>query len=149
MRHRSARTRRIASSRQLTVLRAAGWRYSVTRDAWVHRLLGGRIGPVFTDEQQPTHEETLDLTLTGWIDATERAHAIQRERRQAVALGDLREVTDEVIDLTARPLTPVQIQLTGESDERIILVDGRPPRLDPVPSGLAPLPMRTPTRASA
>lgn len=41
------RRRRNASTFQIGLLKLIGYRYSHHRQAWVHRLLGGRHGPVF------------------------------------------------------------------------------------------------------
>ena len=49
MHERPRRPRRMVGRRALRVLRALGYRYSYNREAWVHRLGGGRFGPVFTE----------------------------------------------------------------------------------------------------
>ncbi len=49
MQERPRRPRRIVNPRTTRVLQALGYRYSYNREAWVHRIGGGRFGPVFTE----------------------------------------------------------------------------------------------------
>lgn len=53
-----ARPRRSISRRMVKVLQLAGWRHSLARSAYVHRLGRGRYGPVFVvrEEQGPLPE---------------------------------------------------------------------------------------------
>ena len=53
-----ARPRRSISRRLVKVLQLAGWRHSLARSAYVHRLGRGRYGPVFVvrEEQAPLPE---------------------------------------------------------------------------------------------
>jgi hypothetical protein len=41
------RPRRTVSPRRLRMLRVVGFRYSASRDAYVLRLIGNRLGPVY------------------------------------------------------------------------------------------------------
>ena len=47
------RDRHVVSHRTISILRVLGWRYSMGRDAWVHRVGDGRIGPVFHERGAP------------------------------------------------------------------------------------------------
>ena len=55
MDRRHARPRHVVSRRTLAVLRLLGWRHSLARQAYVHRLGNGRYGPVFrtVDDFEP------------------------------------------------------------------------------------------------
>ena len=47
------RDRHVVSHRTISILRVFGWRYSMGRDAWVHRVGDGKIGPVFHERGAP------------------------------------------------------------------------------------------------
>jgi hypothetical protein len=62
----TARPRRPIRAERIRLLKLLGFRYSVTRDAYIMRVLGTRFGPVFRVLRQPrsTHSRALEsMTL--------------------------------------------------------------------------------------
>lgn len=149
------RQRRPVTRRQLTVLRAMGWRYSTTREAWVHRSRGGRRGPVFRlretevpgtfaviDDQLLAHLD--ELAAPGVAAAEAPTHEVAEpdddevEAYEAVAVGHPaarahlparpRPQLPPTLVVTQPPATTkVVASLTGDEPARLITVDGRPP----------------------
>ncbi|MCU1372219.1 MAG: hypothetical protein JWO77_3413 [Ilumatobacteraceae bacterium] len=109
-----------------------GWRYSTTREAWVHRAFSGRLGPVFIDPEYFNHPgvtETVEFDATGPFEplvvsltATDHPPLPQRVKAKAVR----------------RDRTRVRVRLSDADDTRVVLVDGKPPR-----RGTDPIEMRT------
>lgn len=154
MSRRSNRPRRTASHRQIRVLRLLGWRYSTTREAYVHRVRGGRRGPVFAVPQAGTdapapHDDHItdairaalgtsrDLALSGA--AAPSGHAAPKAEADPVpapaSTASAPRAADDPPPLaqrTPRPAVatpspaPVEVHLGGEL--RTVRVDGRPPR---------------------
>src|SRR2546426_11456268 len=50
---RQPRPRRYVSPRTMRLLRFLGFRYSMSRDAYILRLVGGRFGPVLRPHNEP------------------------------------------------------------------------------------------------
>jgi hypothetical protein len=118
MPRRPNRPRRAVTRRQLIALRAAGWRYSSTREAWVHRIGRGRIGPVFrlaADLGEPEHN-TPDLTLFEALVAARQPRLVPAEQRTPLPRR-----------IEARPPTRVEVSLRPTEPPRPVVVDGRPP----------------------
>jgi hypothetical protein len=61
------RTRHPISPRHVWRLKVCGFRYSRTREAYVLRVVGRRIGPVFQARESPVqpHSDTDDSTAAG------------------------------------------------------------------------------------
>lgn len=55
----TTRRRRPVATENVRVLKALGFRYSVSRDAYVLRIFGNRVGPVFQIRQSPPETSTL------------------------------------------------------------------------------------------
>ncbi|WP_421118294.1 hypothetical protein ACE2AJ_12875 [Aquihabitans daechungensis] len=112
------RPRRIASQGTIRALRIFGWRYSTAREAWVHRALRGRVGPVFVDRDFDPHPELTDLSL---FDAPR------------VKTPLLLAPEGERPPLPRRDTTPapkaarVFARLADGEEPRVVVVDGRPP----------------------
>ncbi|WP_426570940.1 hypothetical protein [Aquihabitans sp. McL0605] len=133
MARRSHRRRKVASPAQLRILRAAGWRFSPTRDAWVHRVLGGRIGPVFRDQDAIEGPARID------DDLARSMHAAIEGWQEPAPLPTRPDATDPAdqapptTPATRPTLTRVLAQLAPDELPRTVLVDGRPPRPGTVP----------------
>lgn len=126
---RRKRSRHTVPTVLLPVLRILGWRYSPTRDAWVHRIGGGRRGPVFRDHVSgaattpPVDVHHIDRHLLSEV------HEVATERAEP---GELPRRADRTIDLTD-PAAPQLTAIDGDGDEVAPegpRVDGRPPRRD-------------------
>lgn len=144
---RSSRPRRAASARQLRVLRLAGWRYSITRDAWVHWAFRGRVGPVFIDSD--------DHVPPGLI-TTERAQAASPDDDLLDAMiAHLPAVRPPVLEqpllLERKPPTVKRVlaRLPEDEEPRSVVVDGRPPRRGVERSMAALRPVMVPPPAQA
>lgn len=59
MARKTARPRRPISHRQAQLLKLVGFRYSASRDAYILRIAGSRVGPVFQIRQSSTEPTTL------------------------------------------------------------------------------------------
>jgi len=120
MSHTSNRPRHRASKPTLRVLKLAGWRYSTTREAWVHRTFNGRIGPVFVDDSYEPQPELTDLSLFEAppvhlpVLIASEAERTPLPRRSAGS--------------TASQTTRVLTRLSEGEDPRVVQVDGRPPK---------------------
>jgi hypothetical protein len=102
-----------------------GWRYSIARDAWVHRIGGGHLGPVFRlkgEEGEPSNATPDPTLFEAWV----AARAVQE------APGAQRTPLPRRTSPT-RPLTRVEVSLRPTEPPRAVVVDGRPPRrgIDP------------------
>ena len=130
MSRRPNRPRRAVSKRTINVLRLAGWRYSSTRDAWVHRIGEGRIRPVFRDRDMVDEGQcTTDTRIFDAMMAAKQPKIVPEHERTPLPR---RAVTEE------RPITPVEVQLAAEEAPRIVQVDGRPPARGRDPRSLRP-----------
>ncbi len=116
----SNRPRRAASPKQIRALRVLGWRFSTTREAWVHRSFGGRVGPVFRDPHTADDHGELDLRLFETMVA-------QRQPKVVVAPHE-RTVLPQRSVSVPRPVTAVRVRLHAAEEPRVVMVDGRPPR---------------------
>ena len=96
MERRRARPRRLVSPRTIRILRLLGWRRSLARQAWVHRLGNGRYGPVFR-----VAEEFEPLPKARAITQASRALASEPLKRIPARAED---GLDDVIDFP-RPIT--------------------------------------------
>ncbi len=47
------RVRREVSARTIRVLKMLGFRYSIGRNAYVLRVIGNRVGPVYRERERP------------------------------------------------------------------------------------------------
>jgi hypothetical protein len=132
------RPRRRASRPTLRILRIAGWRYSNSREAWVHRTFNGRVGPVFVDDGYEPHPELTDLTLF---------------QAPPVRMPILLAAKDDRQPLPRRSAEPapqvarVFTRLSEGEEPRVVVVDGRPPQRGvevpaPVPEGVV-VPLRS------
>ncbi|MGN6695184.1 MAG: hypothetical protein ACTHN0_13495 [Aquihabitans sp.] len=82
----SRRKRKQISPRALRVARLFGWRYSMSRRAWVHRVAGGRYGPAFVTEHEehPTRPKRSKHSLPrreDWRRTGARHKALEARRR--------------------------------------------------------------------
>lgn len=128
MARRTNRVRRPVSENQLKIARALGWRYSASRDAWVHRFANGRRGPVLvprTEEQE--NGGVLDLHLFEAMVAARMPKVVPPEQR-----APLPKRTAE------RPVYEVEVRLRGDEPPRRVQVDGRPPQRGVDPAALRP-----------
>jgi hypothetical protein len=119
MQRQKNRPRRPANKATIRALQLAGWRYSSTRDAWVHRAFRGRVGPVFVDPAALDHP--------GLIGPMEFI-AAQPFRAEEVIIDD-----GPRPPLPRRPrlrtdLTRVEVRLSEAEEPRVVAVDGKPPR---------------------
>jgi hypothetical protein len=122
MSRRPNRPRRPASQPKIRALRLMGWRYSTTREAWVHRAFSGRVGPVFIDPQYYNHPgvtETVQFDanrpfrpLVVSLSAEDRPPLPQRAKAEPAR----------------RDRTKIKVQLSEADDARVVVVDGKPPR---------------------
>jgi hypothetical protein len=133
------RTRHRASKPTLRVLRLAGWRYSNTREAWVHRTFNGRIGPVFVDETYEPHPELTDLSL--FEAPPVRLPVLIAGEGERPPLP--RRAASSPSTSSARVLT----RLSEGEDPRVVQVDGHPPKRGievptPTPDGVV-VPIKT------
>ncbi|MFN8016983.1 MAG: hypothetical protein U0P45_02540 [Acidimicrobiales bacterium] len=129
MARRTNRVRRPVSDKQLKIARALGFRYSASRDAWVHRIGNGRRSPVLvarTAEQE--NGGVLDLHL---FDAMVAAR--MPKVRPAEARTPLPRRT-----ATERPVYEVEVRRRGDEPPRVVQVDGRPPQRGVDPAALRP-----------
>ena len=132
----SNRPRRIASKRQIAILRTLGWRYSASRGAWVHRALGGRVGPVYCSPDEIPIPQFDDSTIARF----------DLVRAPVLPEHDIDPLSPEVAQapvasepLPQRPraakrqVIQVEAQLHESEPARVVMVDGRPPRrgIDP------------------
>lgn len=130
MSRRPSRPRRSVSKPTIKLLRAAGWRYSATREAYVHRLGDGRIGPVFCEHAPEVEEHSLpDTRLYEAMVAVRKPRIVpEHEREPLPRRGEEPRVT-----------TVVEVALAAEEPPRLVVVDGRPPR-----RGIDPRVLKTP-----
>lgn len=135
-----------------------GWRYSTTREAYVHRLRGGRRGPVFAPpgaafDALDAHDDHLADAIRAALDAP-RDLALSGAPRRAEASGRATRVAEP--DPVPAPAPAERVATTGAGDPpplarrtprraegiaspapvevhldgelRTVTVDGRPPR---------------------
>lgn len=120
------------------MLRLTGWRYSQTRDAWVHRIGRGRYGPAFVvrtaeptvaPEPDPTIYEALVAARRPKVTVppAERPPLPQRATAPTITSPQARPLGAE------RPKIRVEVQLDEAEPPRTVMVDGRPPErgIDP------------------
>lgn len=109
-----------------------GWRYSTTREAWVHRAFSGRVGPVFIDPEYFNHP---GVTETVQFDATKpfRPLVVSLTAEERPPLP--KRVHERPV---RRDRTKVRVQLSETEETRIVVVDGKPPR-----RGIDPIDLRT------
>lgn len=120
MSRRPNRPRRVVSERQLAALKALGFRYSVTREAWVHRVAGGRVGPVFVERGHVSPDGVPDEHLYQAMTTRRRPRLVpEHERTPLPRRGAQPEISREVI--------PVEVSLRADEPPRVVQVDGRPP----------------------
>jgi len=113
------RPRRIASPRKIRMLRLAGWRYSTSREAWVHRTFNGRVGPVFVDSDFEAHPGLTDLSLFDAPPARMPVLLVPEDERAPLPR---RETTPPT------PVTRVLARLADGEEARVVTVDGKPPQ---------------------
>lgn len=126
----------MVSPRALKVLRALGYRYSYSREAWVHRFGRGRWGPVFT--------EVASLGVS-----TMPPDVVRRLEEQLIEVGPIQVLPPE--DRTKLPQRAarrrgdrlIPVRWLHEEEHKIVYVDGRPPTLGVVPPAEANLPRPT------
>ena len=116
MERRRARPRRIVSPRMVRVLRLLGWRYSLARRAWVHRIGGGRRGPVFR-----VIEEFDPLAPPRAIAQVSRARASEPLRRLPTRADDGLEQFDD------SPMTSATVRRVREGGSPGPGLPERPP----------------------
>ena len=132
------RPRRIVSANVLRVFRAAGWRYSSHRRAWVFAPLSGRVGPVLrlSEGPRPTNSVTIasnDL----WVPTTPRVVAPLPRRLPGASLhhAPLRAVVTPV----PAPELPValSVELELKLEQELAAAGGAKaapaPRVQPAP----------------
>jgi hypothetical protein len=120
------------------MLRFAGWRFSATRDAWVHRIGRGRYGPVFVARgAEPTVIPEPDPSIYEALVASRRPKVtVPPEQRPPLPQ---RAPAPSVAGPQAlgrgseRPKVRVEVQLDEAEPPRTVIVDGRPPErgIDP------------------
>lgn len=129
MEDRARRPRRKVSGRSVVALKALGYRYSHNRKAWVHRVGGGRYGPVFS--------ETPDYGVRHLdADLANRVELITEPRHHVTA--DATPAPIRVAPPEQRPALPrrtvsrhhdrlIAVQWLHEEEHKTVYVDGRPP----------------------
>ena len=101
-------------------MRVLGWRYSRTREAWVHRAFNGRVGPVFIDPDVYDHP--------GMTEPVEFA-AVRPFRAAEVALLENQPPLPKRVQPPKVPTqrTKVKVALSETEEPRTVVVDGKPP----------------------
>jgi hypothetical protein len=116
-----------------------GYRYSYNREAWVHRIGGGRFGPVFTEvasfgvSEMPTE---LIGRLEEQLNEPTKIRVLPPEDRAALPQRAARRRGDKLIP----------VRWLHDEEHKVVYVDGRPP-LPPGPrrSTRTPKPEPRPT----
>ncbi len=159
MASRSQRPRRPASQPKIRALRLFGWRYSFSREAWVHRAFKGRVGPVFIDHEPEGPSRPLTEPDRGAFPIPEEARRapevlafpsralpilpgprVQDPAPEARAERAPERVAPAPVPAAPAPpaadrvVTRVHVALSDSEEPRLIAVDGRPPRLAPEPA---------------
>lgn len=140
MHDRPRRPRRMVSPRGLLVLRALGYRYSYNREAWVHRIGGGRFGPVFTEvasfgvSEMPA--ELIGRLEEQLIEPSKIRVPPPAEERPQLPQRATRRRGDRLIP----------VRWLHDEEHKIVYVDGRPPA---VGTKAAPAAAPAPARATA
>jgi hypothetical protein len=120
MQDRPRRPRRMVSPSGLVVLRALGYRYSYNREAWVHRVGGGRFGPVFTEVASfGVSEMPAELIgrLEEQLNEPQTIRVLPPEDREALPQRATRRRGDRLIP----------VRWLHDEEHRVVYVDGRPP----------------------
>jgi hypothetical protein len=131
-------------------LRLLGWRYSIARDAWVHRIGGGHLGPVFRlagEDGEPFNGQPDPSIYEAWVAAREARDARQAHERREAPVGQRAPLPRR--SAPARPLTRVEVSLRPSEPPRAVVVDGRPPRRGIDPHLLRPAPVPAPVARRA
>lgn len=113
------------------VITALGWRYSATRDAYVHRVAQGRVGPVFRVHDVDPYPHAVDDPIL--VDAL-----VSRRRPRVVLAEHEREPLPRRATVEPRPKIAVEVALTESEPPRVVQVDGRPPQRGVDPAVLRP-----------
>lgn len=123
------------SKRQLAALKLAGYRYSATRDAWVHRAFRGRLGPVFqAHDASGVDLFPYDNTQFESLFTAGRIPRMPPMEAEALPRRRIREQRRKV---------PVKTRLAADEPARLVHVDGRPPERGGIlPSNDLPIPGR-------
>jgi hypothetical protein len=103
----------------IRALQIAGWRYSTTREAWVHRAFHGRVGPVFIDPQYYNHPGVTDIVDFG-VARPFRAPEVVVAEGERTPLPQRQKTRDD--------LPRVKVRLSESEEPRVVAVDGKPPR---------------------
>jgi hypothetical protein len=117
------------SGRSVVALKALGYRYSHNRKAWVHRVGGGRYGPVFS-ESPDFGVRRLDAEVAN------RVALISRSRPHVTADAPPAPIrvapADERAALPRRAVARrherlIAVQWLHDEEHKTVYVDGRPP----------------------
>jgi hypothetical protein len=120
----------------------AGWRFSATRDAWVHRIGRGRYGPVFVARGAEVHTvPEPDPTIYEALVAARRPKVtVPPEQRSPLPQRTSSPLADPTPAAHAlgseRPKVRVEVQLDEAEPPRTVVVDGRPPERGTDPRAL-------------
>lgn len=128
------------------MLRVLGWRYSATREAWVHRIGKGRRGPVFVERRRHAPNERAvddDRLYRAMAEQTEQTPPSDPPPRDEPADAVEREEPPEPEERPAPPRRipanppalarrKVRVRLDPDAPPKEVVVDGRPPRLGTV-----------------
>ena len=120
MQERPRRPRRIVNPRTLRVLRILGYRYSFNREAWVHRIGGGRFGPVFTEiASTGLSEMTPELIdqLQERLNEPDRIRIAPADERPPLPHRASRHRQERLIP----------VRWLHDEEHSLVYVDGRPP----------------------
>ena len=103
-----------------------GWRYSPSREAWVHRAMGGRVGPVFRDRDELIGQDSV-------VDTKLFESVVEARKPKVGVPAEGAAPLPRRAVVVKRPIIPVEAKLHAEEPARVVLVDGRPPRrgIDP------------------
>ena len=119
------RPRRIVSPKVLRVFRAAGWRYSSHRRAWVFAPLSGRIGPVLrlAEAPQPTNPVTI-ASSDSRAPTSQLLFASLPQRLPGASLhpAPLRVVTNPVH--AQEPAVALSVELELELEQELAVAGG-------------------------
>ncbi|MCB0963726.1 MAG: hypothetical protein KDA98_10565 [Acidimicrobiales bacterium] len=106
--------------RTVRLLRALGYRYSYNREAWVHRVGGGRVGPVFTEVANSgitdmTGEQLQELQAR--LNDPDRIRIAPAEERAPLPQRTARRRDERLLP----------VRWLHEEEHKLVYVDGRPP----------------------
>lgn len=106
------------------MLRVLGYRYSYNREAWVHRVGGGRFGPVFTEVASfGVSEMPMELVgrLEEQLNEPSKIRVLPAEDRSSLPQRATRRRGDRLIP----------VRWLHDEEHKIVYVDGRPPSVGP------------------